>query len=422
MAAYLRTPGTADGGSINEILWGENALSDGAWERCYWRHFSPVHSLSNSAASADFTLPAHTGPGFYDFRKLQLRAHLRIKNSRDGDIIPGEHIVFPVNNPLNSFLKDFRVQLNNKNVTPHYSNCGYKAQVQGALAFNQDVRTNKLYTSGCSWDTSGHLNDLAADPIEKEYLNKGILGRTSFFANVREAERPPKANWAITKGRGYLQGPILTDLASLPVGIPPGVKVDVHMAFADAKWFLLMTEEALADHVNPTYEVEKLELSIMVRELPSDLYVRYMADLNRKAAVQHYVGSNLTYRALREGAAQCAEQDVFAGTTVPARAFLMVVEAASYNGDFMKNPYNFSRRFGPKDAPLNLLKIEVTINGTPVDDYVSTESEQHPQDCMAYNRFLEYTGQADTNKFSPNIRFDEFAGNGRLKPSPALYI
>lgn len=112
-----------------------------------------------------------------------------------------------------------------------------------------------------------------------------------------------------------------------------------------------------------------------------------------------YTQNVLKTFAVPAGAVELKQHNLFFGNRLPDRVYLAFVEQEAYNGDCLKNPFNFETA-GMKEAAL-------IVNGVsePSPPYSFEEGIDEKE---LYFSFLENTGTSSFEMDSVNVTFEEF--------------
>ena len=241
------------------------------------------------------------------------------------------------------------VALNGKLISDSTPTYPYRAMIETLLNYDREAKDTHLQSQFYFKDDAGHMdfNDLSATIISNTGLKKRF-DKTK-ISKVFE-----------------MMGPIHADLFAQNNVLLPGVEVRLKLHRSkDA--FCLTTKVA-----NPDYRVRILDAVLYVRKLTcSDTHVLSdIVTLNREPAKYKIRRTVIRNIAIPAGTQDMQRDNVFLGE-LPKRLVLCLVNTASFNGSYVKNPFRF-QPFGVNYVALHV--DEKQYPATPLTPNFTTQT------------------------------------------------
>lgn len=245
---------------------------------------------------------------------VNMKVTFKITNT-DGSSIGSDTPVAPVNNAVHSLWKNVEVQLNDRDLSSSAGNYSYLSYFKNQFVMEAKVKETILEAQIWSEDTAGEFDSV--DPS----TNAGFKYRMALVNN----------SVLVT---GY--GRVYSDLFSQNRLIPPGFRLSLKF-FPNASTFAVMSGVITADEI-----VTITDMSIFYRKvkLQSALKTALSSGLEIKPAVYPIKRHTLTVFQVPSGTT-LVNRNIASFSQIPQTIVLGCVSADAFNGNYVKNPFNF---------------------------------------------------------------------------------
>ena len=281
-----------------------------------WIDYMPVSQV-NTDAPIEYNITG-SGSAFTDLKRTYL--HLRARITKNGVPLKPEDMVGPVNLWLHSLFTQCDVTLQQKMIYNSGRFYAYKSYIETLLncKVNQD---NTLQSEMYYKDGAGYMD---SDLKDVDKLNIGLLRRSLRVKN------------------GYwvdMMGPLHADLCQIDRLILNGVDIGIKLYPSNAS-FNLMTGSADASIFK--VEIESAVLKVCKVTIEPDLFTAQAAVLGKGVTAKYPVRkTEIKTFVIPKGSSSWSQSDIFQNR-IPTFMVIGFVSAAAFQGDFKKNPYNFS--------------------------------------------------------------------------------
>ena len=191
--------------------------------------------------------------------------------------------------------------------------------------------------------------------------------------------------------------PLHNDLMTVEKYLPPNTKLSFTIR-KSSNDFLIWKDDT--DKNEYKIVLEDIHLKVKLLEVFPHVFKNHQKLQKEAGALKiKYTQNVLKTFAVPAGAVELKQHNLFFGNRLPDRVYLAFVEQEAYNGDCLKNPFNFETA-GMKEAAL-------IVNGVsePSPPYSFEEGIDEKE---LYFSFLENTGTSSFEMDSVNVTFEEF--------------
>lgn len=322
-------------------------------EQGLYQEYRPLTSLDADDAPLEFNIPP-TGDDYLDLAHSRLRIRCKIVTQKGEELKPENH-VGPVNNFLHSIFSNCQVELNQKPVTGQSGLYHYRAIVENILNYGNDAKESHLGNSLFYKDTAGNM--------DAEDENEGFVTRREYTQS----------------GEFEMESHIHSDLFSQNKYMLNNVQMTIKFYKNKPEVSLMTTTSD-----NASYKIKITEAVLMIRKVkitPSVLiaHAQTLSKHTAKYPITHVELKNVNIPAN----IQSTTLDNLILGIMPQRVIVMFVDAASFNGSFKSNPFNFQH------FNYNYLNIssDSTMHNTPLKP--NFKSKMY---VSAYNTMFTATG------------------------------
>ena len=278
--------------------------------------FGPTTQLGSGPLI--FHIPASASQ-FLDLKSSKLYLKLKITKEDGTPLAPGDKVA-PVNYFLHTIWSQIDVYLNQTLVSSVGSQAyGYKAMIEALFHTNRDVAESSLQSAGFFKDSSGHMDDMEADPRG----NLGFMIRHTLFR----------------VGSVEVEGSLAIDLFTQKKALLNGVQMDIKMYLQNPD-FILCTKQ---DPGNYKFIIEEASLKICKLTPVPGVMLAYSEMLHNHPAVYTFDKTDIKAFELQSGQLYFSQESMFQ-SDVPKLVICGFVEADAYQGKKTKNPLNFSNQ------------------------------------------------------------------------------
>lgn len=296
----------------------------------YIRYF-PTTSLT-AGGPVDFNI--NVGEERYiDLQKTFLYLKCRVlKGSRQA--ITGDNqdaYVFPVNYPIASMFKSVEVYLENKLVSSTDTMYPYRALYEQLLSYNQAQKSEQM-AMGLYFPEEGDLDETTkdADGLKE---NTSAMKRLTLTKNSIPFE---------------LIGRIHNDLFNQPKLIPGKYNMKLKM-FRHSANFFLMSRNNQTDII----AIDEAILFLCTKEVVPSVREGHAIGLQTSTIKFPIRRTEMKFFTRSAGSSDISEPNLTSGP-IPRRVIFGLVESNAFNGERIKNPFNFKH--------FNLQNIKLKVN------------------------------------------------------------
>ena len=118
-----------------------------ATERSRFLTFFPKNAVDATNINSPITFEISGVPDYLDLHKNLLKLKFRVLLA-NGDAIPAGAVVAPINYISNSFIKQCKIFLNNKQISDGSETYMYRSYIETMINFSDDVKKTLLRVAG----------------------------------------------------------------------------------------------------------------------------------------------------------------------------------------------------------------------------------------------------------------------------------
>jgi len=351
----------------------QTAIVDGSW-----MEIRPLNSIEERAP-VDFHIDG-TSEDFIDLADTYLKVKVRI-TSANGEAGYGvDDQVAPVNLLIQSMWSKLDVSFNGKRISSSGHTYPFRAYIETALNFGNDVKNGQLSASGWHMDTTEHFDTLGAQNIG--FATRKQLGQGQQLIS--------------------LMGRLHADIFNQNRLLIDGVNVHVQLTRSEDRFCIMRGNGA------ENYKIKLEEASLFVRKvqvLPSCRLGIYKAlstasaryPIRRTEQRTFSISNNIT----------CWSQENAIMGALPRRLTIGFIRTDALQGVYNLNPFNFQH------FSLNFLALY--INGKQIPSRAfQPEFEGNNKDyARSYMQMSSSLGHAFTNQDS-GLSYKDFKGGNTL--------
>ena len=326
-----------------------------------------ITALQDGNTVIEFVIPSE-GHDYTFLPLTRLDGVIEIRKA-NGDAVADADLVAPVNLISSALFRQIECEVNGVQVadltSPAYP---YKAFIESHLTYGYDAKNSHLKAALYHQDTVGK---------EEQYL------ATCESFSVRQGWVTKHAN------KLYFSTPLFIDFFACERFLIPGVTIKLKFLKSEDRFCLLSATD--------TWKVNIKALSIQTRKLTihEDIVAKHKDMILKEPAIYPIDQSKIKTFVLTQGISSQTVSSVFRGK-LPRFAIIGLVESASYNGAFNKNPFKFTH--------FNLSYLAFNVNGTPYPSRVFQPDFANGNFMREYRHFMDHIGishENETNYITP---------------------
>lgn len=282
------------------------------------------------------------------------------------------------------------IHLNGNVVTKNPSKYPYRSYISKLLSYPKWAKMTWMQGEGWYEDETGKFI-----PADFTTDSEGFRERRELFMTRLENEQTPiRFNTDFVP----MYGKIYSDLNTMHCAILPGIQINIKMEFSPNK-FRICSKSA----ENIKIEINKVLLHMPVATINPNLYKSIETRLAKEACRIFYTRCEVSHFTINRGS-QTFNQIINASTGSGAsRMTIAFLTLKAFEGSYQLNPYEFSRRWGYKNATTKVMeyyyvkKVEISLNGRPLD-CMNAQATAH-DDQVSFLRMNQILGNisAPTN-------------------------
>ena len=300
-------------------------------EKGHWIDHQPVSSVSENGP---ITFLAPGTEDYVDMSKTILVARAKVTKADGGDI-DDDTKVGPVNNFLHSLFKQVDVFLKGKLVTQATGTYPYRAYLGTLLNYGPSAKQSQLTAALFYKDTAGQMDN--ADPAHAS-PNRGLKTRNKFIMGSKIVD---------------MAGPIFCDVFFGERYLLSYVDLKVVMNRTSDEFVLMSSVDGAA------FRVKLIDAYLKVRKVKVNPSISLAHEVALKKGPAIYPVRRVDCKSfiIPSGNPSLQKDNLFNGL-VPKSFVFGLVESASFNGAYKKNPFNFQH--------FNISSLGISINGESV--------------------------------------------------------
>jgi len=344
-------------------------------ENGQWVEHHPVASL-NDNNSIEFSVSGK-GSDYIDLANTFVLVKAQIVNP-NGTALADNAPVAPVNLFLHSLFSQVDLTLNDKLITPSNNTYAYRAYLETLLSYGDTAKTSQLTSALWYKDTADNM-EATTDQ------NKGFESRQEFAARSKVID---------------MMGKIHSDLFFQDRYLLNGVNMRLKLVRSNNPFCIM------AGGVNPNYKVVLKEAVLFVRKVKLNPSVRLAHAKALERAPTKYPIKRVETKvfSIPTGTMNVNQDNLFLGQ-LPKRVIVGFVDNDSFNGAFVKNPFNF------KHYGINYLSMNV--DGSPVPSKPFQPNFEAGNVIRSYLSLFTGTGMMGHDEGN-GINRDEYGGGYSL--------
>ena len=295
-----------------------------------WVEYNPISSLSDGVP-IEFVIGG-SGQDYMDLANSYIYVKAQVTRA-DGAAIDATDHVAPVNLLLHSLFSEVDIKLNDTLVSSTNNTYAYRAYIETLLTYGEEAKKSQLTTAMYYKDTSGHMEE--ANPHDVAAANQGMKSRFALVEDGRVVD---------------MMGCLHSDLFFQDRLLLNDVTLRMRLV-RNKDAFCMMSSVAGA-----AYKIKISVCKMLIRKvkLSPSIHVAHGKALEignakypiRRATVKTYT--------IPRGHLNHSQEQLFAGDT-PSRIVVGIVDNDSFNGSFLKNPYNFKH--------FSVNKVQLYVDG-----------------------------------------------------------
>ncbi|PIK55304.1 hypothetical protein BSL78_07776 [Apostichopus japonicus] len=286
-------------------------------EKGQWVEYHPIANLTDNGPIEFYV--SGSSEEYIDLAQTQLYVKAKITLS-DGNDLPEEAKVGPVNLFLQSLFSQIDVSLNERLITPSTPTYPYRALLETLLSYGSEAKESQLTSSLFYKDTAGYMNE--ADPkAESSSANLGLKKRTTFTTQSKTVD---------------MIGPIHSDIFFQEKYLLNGVNMKLKLIRSKDQFCLMSADNG------KQYKVVIKDASLFVRKVklnPSVAlgHARALEKATAKYPIQRVVTKMFS---IPTGNMSFIQDHIFLGQ-LPKKVIVGCVRNTAFNGSYTLNPFNF---------------------------------------------------------------------------------
>ena len=330
-----------------------------AVQKVYFTEARPISSIDSEDTPIEIVVSG-AGAEYMDLRRSRLYVKAKITKIDGSDLTSDENIGI-INLPLQTFIKQIDIYLNNKLVSLNSNNYPWKAYMKTVLFGGTDELRSQKQTQLFMKD-AGNLSD------DKSVSggNVGLVQRYSYTKNSRIFE---------------LEGNLMEDVFELDKYLINGVDVYIKL-FRSSAPFVFMSSET-----TPAYKLKLLDVVYKVAKVRVDpgVLLQHSKQLESTPVKYPLSRSVVKMNTIPNASSEFYWDNIFP-QAVPDQLFVGMVKQKAVNGDYTANPFNFEH--------FNVTDIAVTVNGENVPSRpLQVDFGNNRNYIPAYVRLFESCGK-----------------------------
>ena len=336
----------------------QRSIYDGEW--------TDVHPLVNWTDSGpiEFHIPANTEM-YTDLSNVQLYVKARIVKDGGGDM-DGDDYSGPVNNWLHSLFEQVEVTMGNTIVSSATHTYPYRAYIENLISMGNDAKESQLTSCMFYKDEIAHMDGTSCKKKDNDGKtvagNQGLKLRGGFTRQSAAVEMI-----------GRLHCDIFNQERLLINEVPLRVKL-----IRSRNEFNLMSADGGLKAV-----IDEAVLWVRRVNISPAVYNAHNKALDYGPAKYPIRCIITKYFQIPTGATSTNQENLFQGQ-VPTRVIVGCVDAAAFNGDYQRNPFNFRH--------LNIGEMALYISGRK-DPIKALKPDFPDHSLQSYVSFLTGVGK-----------------------------
>jgi hypothetical protein len=300
-----------------------------------WISYLPTTNITDSGAIEFQIQPSDDA---VDLANTQLYIRAKITKS-DGTALADDSAVAPCNLFFQSLFEQVDIHVSNRLVTGGNNTYPYRAYLETLLNYGEDDKKSWLAAELWHDDTPGRLDNVyAIPPPADSKVNAGWTARRAYAANSASFEMRGSLHLDLLHQERYMLN-------------HTGIRFRL---LRSKNAFNLMAADATQNYKTV---IEEAVLYIRKTTLSPAVQIGYAQALQVSTAKYPITRVDVKSFTIPTGSWSVNRDNLFLGS-LPRRMVLGLVDAAAFNGDYTKNPYNFQH--------FNTSFLSVSIDGDQI--------------------------------------------------------
>ena len=348
-----------------------------------WHTYYPLNSLNVEAGVFEFSIPGSANE-VIDMDKISLYVRGLVKKDAATNAANDTELA-PVNNFLHSMIRHIDVSINGQLITRASKDYAYKAYLEKLLLTDLPgggLHDSQLLMEGFALDAAGANTTM----VVGNNKNAGAEARWNLIKASRTFE---------------LRGSPAVDFFQSDRALLMGCDISIKIYLNDAKFYLADTNATAADRAtDPVLQLKEMELHVRrVRVAPSFIQ-SIQLERQQKDAIYPFTRREMLTFNIGQNTTSVTKENLFRGQ-LATRFFVMMVDAAAYNGSITTSPFMFK--------PFNISEISMTENGVYMScNPIKTDFAAKSRTVNAYHTLLESIGAVGERALSCPIDHARF--------------
>ena len=296
---------------------------------------------------------------YTDLNSSYLYLEVKLTNA-DGSNIADDAVVGPINLLGQTLFQQVDVGLNDVLVSDASNLYHYRAMFETLLSFGDEARNSQLTMSMFYKDTASSMDNIDND-------NAGLVTRRAMMARSRTVQ---------------LIGKIHSDIFFQDRYLLNGVDLNIKL-IRNSNPMVLMAA------ANSTYKLKICNASMFIRKVKvnSGIQLKHIEKLDKQQKSALYPIRRVVMKTfnISTGSLSCNEENLFTGI-LPKRIVIGIVDARSFEGGYLYNPFNFKHK--------NLKYCSLLVDGKMIPQKALDSNFEQGSTLRNYFTLLESTGKS----------------------------
>ena len=326
-----------------------------------WVEYHPLATFEDGGP-IEFHISG-TGEDYIDLSHTYLKVTAKV-TKKNGNVLPADAVVAPVNNWLHSLFGQVDMSLNDTLITPSTNTYAYRAYMENLLSYGPAAKESQLTSELYYEDAAGQFdilpnNENAGDNVGQEF-------RRQLVARSDKLEMMGRLHLDMLFQKRYLLN---------------GVDVKFRLIRSKNEFNLMC--DAAGDTATKV-----ISASLFVRKvrISSTVQMAHIKALQKVPAKYPLRRVETKVFSVPAGHLQVNQENLFLGQ-LPKRLVIGCVDNDAYNGSFAKSPFNFKN--------FNMNFLAVYVDGQQVPGKPFTPNFGEGGGCIrSYLSLFHGTGQS----------------------------
>jgi hypothetical protein len=350
-----------------------------ATERSRFLTFFPKNAVSETNVDSSIIFEISGIPDYLDLNKNLLKVRFQFRKA-NGDALDANVEVAPINYISNSFIKQCKIFLNNKQISDGSETYMLRSYIETLINFSSDIKNTRLRASG--WYEDG---ESAGGSTVDAATNPGFMARKIGSRESRTFE---------------VLGSLHGDIFNQTTYMLPNIKLRVELQRNSHKCVLKKFPAPNADVIDYKLHLLSVEWIVRTVEVNKSLALSHEKKLLREPA--KYILNRATVKTfpLSTNTKDVQNLEIY-NAQLPTKMLVTFLSTDAFDGHSSKSPFNF-QHFGLESA-------YATVGGRrwPVEKPLEMDFDGDKV-TEAYYHFLNNSGFAGSFSDSNGITLDMY--------------